>query len=56
MMPVVIDNSTGEPQFKHVEIGGYDTMKSKRAATSYQSRLWPNGTVYFKFHSDLTGN
>ena len=53
MMPVVVDNSTGVPQFR--EVDGYD-QKSKRAATSLQSRLWPNGTIYFKFHNDITGS
>jgi len=57
MMPVAVDNSTGVPQFR--EVDDYDEaaqLKSKRAATPGRSRLWPNGTIYFKFHNDITGS
>jgi len=57
MMPIVIDNSTGVPQFKQAEMDNYDplSLKSKRAATPFRSHLWPNGLVYFRFHDDVSG-
>ena len=57
MMPTVIDNSTGVPQFKQIEIDDYDPLsrKSKRAATPFRSHLWPNGLVYFRFHDNVSG-
>ena len=55
--PVIVDNSTGVPQYEYIEVDGYHppSNKSKRAATAYKHRLWPKGKVYFEFHSSLTG-
>ncbi|XP_065890335.1 uncharacterized protein [Dysidea avara] len=54
--PVIVDNSTGVPQYEYIEVDGYHppSNKSKRAATAYKHRLWPKGKVYFEFHSSLT--
>jgi len=55
--PVIVDNSTGVPQYEYIEVDGYHppSNKSKRAATSHWYRLWPDGIVYYELHSSLSG-
>jgi len=54
--PVIVDNSTGVPRYEYVEVDYHPASgKTKRGATAYKHRLWPNGIVYFTFHGSLTG-
>ena len=55
--PVIVDNSTGVPQYEYIEVDGYHppSNKTKRGATAYKQRLWPKGKVYFQFDNSFTG-
>ena len=54
--PYMVDNSTGTPVYTFLDVKDYHppSNRSKRGATSYSSRLWPKGIVYYEFHSSLT--
>jgi len=52
---MTLDNSTGVPQYKYIEVEGYETLKSKRGAVADWRFLWPIGIVYFEIAIDFTG-
>jgi len=51
--PMLVDNSTGVPQYKHIEEG--DGSLSKRSASADWRRLWPGGVVYYQLQSGFSG-
>ena len=54
--PMIVDNSTGVPQYKYIEVEGYNTPSlSKRGASADWRRLWPGGIVYYQLESSLSG-
>ena len=55
--PVIVENSTGIPKYEYIEVDGYHppSNKSKRGATAYKHRLWPNGIVYYELDDSLPG-
>ena len=54
--PMIVDNSTGVPQYKYIEVEGYNTPSlSKRGATANWRGLWPGGIVYYQLQSSLSG-
>lgn len=54
--PYIIDNTTGTPLYKYINEEDYHPPShSKRAATSYKNRLWPQGIVQYDLNSSFTG-
>ena len=54
--PYLVDNSTGTPVYTYLD-DDYPppSNRSKRAATSNPSRLWPKGIVYYTFDPNYQG-
>ena len=55
--PYLVDNSTGTPVYTYLDDEDYSrpSNRSKRGATAYAHRLWPEGVVNCSISDELTG-